>query len=108
MKQFNYLQPKNTTSKLKCFYGKSESKWLSLGPFKIEENSHDPQHVTIHNILFEHECDKITEFLGPMLNFPPGRMNSRKMKNDWTMKKYAQEIFFSFHEKLKINLKFYF
>ena len=55
-------------------------------PFKIEENSHDPYHVIIHDMLYDNECDKITQFLGPMLDFPPGRMNGRKSKNDWTMK----------------------
>ena len=54
---------------------------------KIEMNSYDPAHSTIKNILYEHECDAITKYLGPYLNFPPGRMNSRSKKNDWTMKK---------------------
>ena len=45
------------------------------------------QHVIIHDMLYTHECDNITQFLGPFLDFPPGRMNNRKLKNDWTMKK---------------------
>lgn len=80
------IRPANMTRKLKCFYGTSDSVWLKIGPFKIEENSHDPYHVIIHDMLYDNECDKITQFLGPMLDFPPGRMNGRKSKNDWTMK----------------------
>ena len=59
-------------AKLKCFYGHNSSPWLKLGPFKVEENSQDPYHVTIHELLYDHECDNITQFLGPMLDFPPG------------------------------------
>ena len=81
------LRPENVTSKLKCFYGHSGSPWLRIGPFKIEENSHDPYHVTIQELLFDHECNNVTEFLGPMLDFPPGRMKRNAAKNDWTMKK---------------------
>ena len=80
------LRPLNVTSKLKCYYGHNNSPWLFLGPFKIEENSLDPYHVAIYELLYGHECDKVTEFLGPLLDFPPGRMNHRNPKNDWTMK----------------------
>jgi hypothetical protein len=81
------IRPMEVVSKLKCFYGHGGSPWLYIAPFKIEENSLDPHHVTIHNLLFEHECDNITEFLGPRLGFPPGRMRHGSAKNDWTMKK---------------------
>ncbi len=39
--------------------------------------------------MFDHECDNITAYLGPLLGFPPGRMGGAKnmFKNDWTMKK---------------------
>ena len=81
------LRHTNITSKLKCFWGHNDSPWLRMAPFKVEENSHDPYHVTVHELLFDHECDKVTEFLGPLLDFPPGRMNFRTARNDWTMKK---------------------
>jgi prolyl 4-hydroxylase len=80
------IRPLNEIGKLKCFYGHNDSPWLKIGPFKIEENALDPYHVTILELLYEHECNDITEFLGPMLNFPPGRMNLKTKKNDWTMK----------------------
>ena len=72
---------------LRCFYAHSNSDWLRLGPMKIETNSYDPAHSTIKNMLYENECDVVTKYLGPHLNVPPGRMNSRSKKNDWTMKK---------------------
>ena len=37
-------------------------------------------------MLFEHECDNVTQYLAPRLGFPPGRMNGRAAQNDWTMK----------------------
>jgi len=80
------IRPLDEVAKLKCFYGHNSSPWLKLGPFKVEENSQDPYHVTIHELLYDHECDNITQFLGPMLDFPPGRMNQKTQKNDWTMK----------------------
>ena len=74
------------------------SDWLRLGPMKIQINSFDPAHATIKNLLFDHECDSMTRYLGPHLDFPPGRMNGRSRRNDWTMKK--QEYSFDiFHEK---------
>ena len=81
------IRPLEEVAKLKCFHGHNGSPWLRLGPFKIEENALDPYHVTVQELLFDHECDNITQFLGPMLDFPPGRMNPRFKKNDWTMKK---------------------
>lgn len=80
------LRPLSEVSRFKCFYGHGGSKWLRLGPFRIEENSLDPYHVTIHELLYDHECNNITQFLGPMLDFPPGRMRSKSAQNDWTMK----------------------
>ena len=81
------IRPMEEVGKFKCFYGHNGSPWLYLGPFKIEENSLDPYHVTIHDLFYHHECDNVTQFLGPLLDFPPGRMNARTKKNDWTMKK---------------------
>ena len=65
---------------MKCFYGHNDSPWLKIGPFKIEENALDPYHVTILELLYEHECNDITEFLGPMLNFPPGKIKLSQIK----------------------------
>ena len=56
---------------------------------KIQLNSKDPPHVTIKEFLYERECNETTNYLGPLLDFPPGRMNSKKKKNDWTMKKFV-------------------
>merc|ERR1711976_66773 len=80
------IRPLDEVAKLKCFYGHNASPWLKIGPFKVEENALDPYHVTIHQLLYDHECNNITEFLGPMLDFPPGRMNFKTARNDWTMK----------------------
>ena len=54
---------------------------------KIQINSHDPAHVVIKDLMSDRECDGMTEFLTPMLNFPPGKMNRKAKSNDWTMKK---------------------
>ena len=80
------LRDPMVTAKHKCFYAHSNSDWLKLGPIKVEINSYDPFHATIRNLLFDHECDQMTQFLAPQLDFPPGRMVSRSLKNDWTMK----------------------
>ena len=56
---------------------------------KIQINSYDPAHAVIKDFLYEHECDDTTKFLGPILDFPPGKMNTRAKKNDWTMKKFV-------------------
>ena len=88
------IRPLAEVGLLKCFYGHNNSPWLKIGPFKIEENALDPYHVTIHQLLYDHECNNITQFLGPKLDFPPGRMNFKTKKNDWTMKKYEIVIFF--------------
>ena len=62
--------------------------WLKVGPLKVELMNLDPYLAIIRELLFEHECDNITEFLSPLLGQPPGRMSlGRKHKNDWTMKK---------------------
>ena len=47
---------------------------------KIEINSYDPAHATINNLLYDQECDVITKFLGPYLNFPSGQMSSGSKK----------------------------
>ena len=77
---------------LRCFYSHSYSDWLRLAPFKIEVNSYDPFHAVVKNLMFENECDEIKDYLGPRLNFPPGRMNTKSRKNDWTMKKYGYNL----------------
>ena len=66
------FQTPKEMSNLTCYYAHNGSPWLRLGPMRVEINSYDPYHMTIRNLMFEHECDKITEFLGPLLDFPPG------------------------------------
>ena len=71
---------------LKCFYSDNNSPWLALGPLKIEMQSHEPYLVVIRELMYPHECDEITQFLGPYLGAPPGRMAGGQGPNDWTMK----------------------
>ena len=72
---------------LGCFYGDNGSPWLRLGPIKVEVKNKNPYIAVLRELLFEHECDNITQFLGPFLDFPPGHMTTKAKKNDWTMKK---------------------
>ena len=97
--QFNRLlintlifQTPQERANLRCFYSNSDSDWLRLGPMKIQINSHDPAHAVIKDFFYERECDETTKFLGPHLNFPPGRMNPKAKKNDWTMKKFVSYV----------------
>merc|ERR1719445_1376247 len=80
------LRSDEDMSKLYCRYMHGGSNWLKLGPLKVEINHYDPYHVTIHELMFENECDAVTQYLGPKLDFPPGRMDAKSRKNDWTMK----------------------
>ena len=80
------MQTPKERANLTCFYSHNGSPWLRLGPMKVEVNSYDPFHVTIRELLYENECDEITKFLGPKLDFPPGRMDHKSKRNDWTMK----------------------
>ena len=83
-----FFQSFNETKDLKCFFAHADSPWLRLGPMKIELQSKDPYMAVIRELMFPHECDGITRFLGPYLGPPPGRMKGGKAgKNDWTMKK---------------------
>ena len=74
---------------LKCFYAHNDSPWLRLGPVKIEMQNFEPYVAVIRELMFSNECDEITEYLGPLLGAPPGRMSggAKTIKNDWTMKK---------------------
>lgn len=73
---------------LRCFYADNGSPWLKLGPIKLELQSFVPYVAVIRELLYPHECDGITDYLGPLLGQPPGRMSGgRSPKNDWTMKK---------------------
>ena len=49
--------------------------------------------AVLRELLYPHECDNITQFLGPLLGTPPGRMKGGLGKNDWTMKKYVHKLF---------------
>ncbi len=75
-----------------CTFAHNDSPWLRLAPIKIELRSKVPYLVLIHDLMADHECNNITAFLGPRLDFPPGRMNPRKRTNDWTMKKWVPVI----------------
>ena len=44
---------------LRCFHASATSDWLRLGPMKIQLNSHNPYHVTIKELMYNNECDKI-------------------------------------------------
>lgn len=75
-------------AEMKCIFAHNGSPWLRLGPMKLEIKSKEPYIAVIRELMYPHECDNITSFLGPYLNFPPGRMGGPRVgKNDWTMKK---------------------
>jgi len=66
----------------------------------MELKSRSPYIAVLRELMFDHECDNITSFLGPYLGFPPGRMSSKGGgKNDWTMKKYFNILIQHFKEK---------
>lgn len=72
---------------LKCFYAHNNSPWLRLAPIKIDMQNHEPYIAVIRELMYTHECDGITNFLGKHLGSPPGRMKAKgAVKNDWTMK----------------------
>ena len=54
---------------------------------RLELKNRDPYVAVIRQLLFPHECTNVTKFLGPTLDFPPGRMSGKATRNDWTMKK---------------------
>lgn len=70
-----------------CFYAHNDSPWLRLGPMRLELKNRDPYVAVIRQLLYPHECNNVTKFLGPTLDFPPGRMGNKATRNDWTMKK---------------------
>ena len=73
---------------LKCFYADNNSPWLKLGPIKIDLQNFEPYVAVIRELMYPHECDEVTQFLGPYLGPPPGRMSGgTRGGNDWTMKK---------------------
>ena len=86
-----FFQNATETKDLKCFYGHSNSPWLRLGPIKIEVQNKEPYLAVLRELLYPNECDNITQFLGPLLGTPPGRMKGGLGKNDWTMKKYLHK-----------------
>ena len=86
----------NETKDLYCFYGNNNSPWLKLGPIKVELQNKEPYVAVLRELVFADECDNITDFLGPFLGTPPGRMGGGTGKNDWTMKKYIFLVVFEF------------
>ena len=94
------FQNATETKDLKCFYGHSNSPWLRLGPIKIEVQNKEPYLAVLRELLYPNECDNITQFLGPLLGTPPGRMKGGLGKNDWTMKKYLHKFFLKIDKML--------
>ena len=91
--QFDFQTPKER-EKLRCFFSTSDSSWLLLGPMKIQLNSLDPYHVTIKNIMYEHECDGIIAALGSKLRpWHGNKALMMKTAQEWedirVMKKYT-------------------
>jgi len=80
------LKTAHELAQLRCFYADSNSDWLHLSPMKIQINSYDPVHATIIQLLYDDECNAITKYLGPKLDFPPGKMKASSKRSDWTMK----------------------
>ena len=66
-------------ARLKCYYQSSNSKWLKLGPMKIQINSQDFMHLIIKDLLYNHECDQIKNPLPPYLHL---RTNESHKKPD--------------------------
>ena len=63
-----YFQTKKERANLRCVNVVANSHWLRLGPLRMEEIWHDPQIVKFQNILYESECDFITDYIGPYLS----------------------------------------
>ena len=53
------MQSKLDRSSLRCTYASSESKWLVLGPMKVEAQSYDPQIIIVKELLQEVECAQV-------------------------------------------------
>ena len=54
---------KQERANLRCHHECSKSKWLRLGPIKVEMIWTDPQIIVFHDLLYGNECDEITENL---------------------------------------------
>ena len=54
------LQTAQQKAHLRCYYSSSNSDWLKVAPLKFQINSYDPFHITIKQLIFDHECDEIT------------------------------------------------
>ena len=53
---------------LRCFLVASNSKWLRLGPMKIEINSANPFHSVIKELIYPNESDKMKKPLAHLLD----------------------------------------
>lgn len=42
-----------------CYHASASSSWLRLGPMKIQDNSNNPYHAVIKELVYDHECDRI-------------------------------------------------
>ena len=81
------MQNASEDKDLKCFYAHNNSPWLRLAPIKVDMQNHEPYVAVLRELMYTHECDGITNYLGSYLGSPPGRMKAKGGgKNDWTMK----------------------
>ena len=51
---------------------------------KLELKNLNPYVAVIRQLMYPHECESVTRFLGPSLDFPPGRM-SRTTSSGFSM-----------------------
>ena len=59
------------------------SDWLWLGPFRTQVNSFDPLHLTIKELSYDHECDKIKTLVAPKLETHPQSKPSLLKNGEW-------------------------
>lgn len=77
------IRDKKERSSLRCAYH-SRSKWLELGPFKIEINSNDPFHITIKELIQWKEAEQIVQNITQGLTTYKKRKHRLIKKGDWT------------------------
>ena len=75
------LQDKAT---LKCFLVASNSNWLRLGPMKVETKSMNPLHSVIKELIYPHECDKMSSPLVHLLDKRRKNYKKPSPTKDWT------------------------
>ena len=90
-----FFQSLTERSTLRCTFI-SNSYWLRIGPMKIQINSLDPFHLTVKELLYNHECDEIKKPLAPKLRTHQAKKPNRLKRREWSdvrvMKKYVISI----------------